>query len=696
MRGTKAAMRWNRASGFAVSLLLSASVVSAVPASAQDTASVMRLRGLRVVVPRPSTTTGGTSAVEIATDSLSVVAAPTAEEFLRRMPFIQMRANSRGEVQPDMRGANDRQIAVLVDGVPLTLGWDHRTDMSIIPLSAVRTVTLLRGLSSMLHGPNVLGGAIEFNVARGPSAQAAAPRFSGAFSFDHEGGTSIGATSGTSFARDYANWFLTVGAGHRDSPGVSLPGGARSDPELRREFLADDDGRRLNSDRRLSDGFVSIRYQAAEGGWFSSLVTAADGHRGVPPETHVADPRLWRYPNQSRIVVAMAGGTGEWRTSLGQGDLEASFGLDRSSTEIDEYASPGYRLVADGETGVTTTLTGRVLGDHRFSAGPEIRSAFTIANVSHDEAFRDGQTFNYQQRLWSLGTEIDVGSGNSSGARSGSAMWSVGASLDGSDTPQSGDKPALSAMWDWGVRTGVTVLGSGGNVLYHAGLSRRTRFPSLRELYSGALGRFEPNPDLRPESLKAGEVGVTISAGDARLQLVGFHHRLGDGIVRTRTETPEGARLKRVNRDDIRSTGLELLAAGNRGRLNFGGDLTLKRVRILDSSLGDEEQRAEYEPALSGTLNLGVLAPRDFNVTGFLRYRGVQYCENVEFAGLDRMDSSATLDVEAGRVFPIGAGGGGRRLSANVGIANLTDSTVLDQCGLPQPGRTLRIQFNIR
>ena len=394
--------------------------------------------------------------------------------------------------------------------------------------------------------------------------------------------------------------------------------------------------------------------------------------------------------------MALAGGTGEWRTSLGQGDLEASFGLDRSSTEIDEYASPGYRVVADGETGVTTTLTGRVLGDHRFSAGPEIRSAFTIANVSHDEAFRDGQTFNYQQRLWSLGTEIDVGSGNSSGARSGSAMWSVGASLDGSDTPQSGDKPALSAMWDWGVRTGVTVLGSGGNVLYHAGLSRRTRFPSLRELYSGALGRFEPNPDLRPESLKAGEVGVTISAGDARLQLVGFHHRLGDGIVRTRTETPEGARLKRVNRDDIRSTGLELLAAGNRGRLNFGGDLTLKRVRILDSSLGDEEQRAEYEPALSGTLNLGVLAPRDFNVTGFLRYRGVQYCENVEFAGLDRMDSSATLDVEAGRVFPIGASGGGRRLSANVGIANLTDSTVLDQCGLPQPGRTLRIQFNIR
>ena len=70
--------------------------------------------------------------------------------------MIQVRANSRGEAQPDMRGAEDRQIAILLDGIPLTVGWDHRTDMSVIPLTAFRNVTLLRGLSSMLHGPNVL------------------------------------------------------------------------------------------------------------------------------------------------------------------------------------------------------------------------------------------------------------------------------------------------------------------------------------------------------------------------------------------------------------------------------------------------------------------------------------------------------------------------------------------------------------
>ena len=675
-------------------LMLAATAESRL--SAQDTTAVMRLRGLRVEVPRPSATTGGTSAVEIVTDSLNVVAAPTAEELLRRLPSVQVRSNSRGEVQPDLRGADDRQIAVFLDGIPLTLGWDHRTDLSIIPLTAVRAVTLLRGLSSMLHGPNVLGGALEFDVSRGQSAELGVQPFSGAISVDQEGGTSIGATSGTSFTHDYANWVLRAGAGYRDNPGVTLPEAALSDPTLSAALLADADGRRLNSDRRLADGFVSARYQRSGGGWLSGLVTAADAERGVPPEAHVSDPRLWRYPDQNRVVLALSGGSGQWQTDLGQGNAEASFGLDRSSSEIEEYGSPAYMSVVGGETGLTTTLTGRVLGDYQFSAGPEFWSAFTIANVQHRETFADGQAFDYQQRLWSLGTEVEVGNRGNAGSNGLNTMWSFGASLDGSDTPLSGDKPPLSTLWDWGMRAGVTVLGGGGAVLYHAGVSRRTRFPSLRELYSGALGRFEPNPVLRPENLKGGEVGITASVGDARLQLVGFHQRLSDGIVRTRTVTTEGIRFKRVNRDDIRSTGVELLAAGTQGRLNFGGDLTLKRVRVLDASLGGEPQRAEYEPAVSATLNLGILAPEAIDVNGFLRYRGVQYCENVEVAGLDRLDSSTTLDLEARRMFQFGGGTSGRRIAGTVGVANITDSIVLDQCGLPQPGRTLRIQFNVR
>lgn len=696
-RGAGLAARVFRAVGRVCTAVLAlALVVPAAYVSAQDTTRVVRLRPMSVEVPRPIATTGGTSAVEISLDSVGTLAAPTMEEFLRRAPTVQIRANSRGEAQPDLRGAEDRQIAILVDGIPLTLGWDHRTDISVIPLTAVRKMTLYRGLSSMLHGPNVLGGAIEFDVGRGTSLETRVAPFVGAVSVDHEGGVSTAATTGAAVESDGGGWVFRSGAGYRDSPGVTLPSGTTDDRRLRTDLLRDSNGRRLNSDRRMADGFVAARYHGSGGGWLSTLATVSDTERGVPPEAHVDDPRLWRYPHQARQLVTISGGTGTRDTRSGQGDLEVSFGLDRSTTQIDEYATPAYRTVVDGETGSTMTLTGRVLGDHNFESGPEVWTALTVSSVSHDEGFMSGDSFEYQQRLWSLGGEVEVGSEDILRSGQGATRWTVGASVDGSDTPRSGDKDPLGAIWDWGVRAGVSRAAAGGNVLMHAGFSRRTRFPSLRELYSGALGRFRPNPDLRPESLKAGEAGITITDGDSQLQVVGFHHRLTDGIVRVSTVTPGGAKFQRVNRDQVRSTGVEVLTAGNLAAFTYGGSFTLQRVRIRDPIASGQDEMAEYAPALSGTANLGVVVPGDVALTSFFRYRGVQYCQNFEVAGLDRMDASATVDLEARRALYGGRDGSSWALEATVGVANLTDSTVLDQCGLPQPGRTFRIQVSIR
>ncbi len=665
-------------------------------AASQDTTTVVRIRGVVVEVPRPAATTGGTSAIEIFLDSLAI-AAPTAEELLRGMPMLQIRANSRGEAQPDLRGAEDRQIAILLDGIPITLGWDHRTDVSIIPITSVRKFTLLRGLSSMLHGPNVLGGALEFDVVRGSSVAAAPPPFTGAFSLNNEGAANIGATSAVSFAGDDSEWVLRAGGGFRNSPGFALPGGARDHPKLREEFLADEKGLRLNSDRQLVDGFLAARYRSSGGTWLSTLMSASDANRGVPPEAHVADPRLWRYPEQGRVFIALSGGTERRPNRFGESQVEANFGLDRSTTEIDEYESASYQRVVDGESGTTTTLTGRFLLDHLVNDAIDLRSALTIADVKHAETFASGGGFDYEQRLWSIGGEVEVASRGLLGLGGGDTRWTLGGSLDGSDTPRSGDKQPVGTLWDWGMRAGLTRPAAGDRVLYHAGISRRTRFPSLRELYSGALGRFRPNPDLKPESLVTAEAGVTFDTGDAlSLQVVGFHHRLTDAIVRTSTVTLLGPQFQRVNRDEVRSTGLEIAAAGSLGALAYGGGMTWKDVRVLDPHEPGSEQKAEYQPKLSGTANLGFAAPGGVTLTGFGAYRGVQYCHNVEVAGLERMGASATFDIEASRAFVLEGSRGGRVASATVGVANLTDSTVLDQCGLPQAGRTFRIQFTIR
>jgi iron complex outermembrane receptor protein len=95
--------------------------------------------------------------------------APLLDQALRESPFVHVRLNSRGEMELSIRGSDSRQAAVLLDGVPITIGWDHRTDPSVIPIGGADRMTIVRGLGSLLNGPNTLGGTIE--VVHDPMAQ---------------------------------------------------------------------------------------------------------------------------------------------------------------------------------------------------------------------------------------------------------------------------------------------------------------------------------------------------------------------------------------------------------------------------------------------------------------------------------------------------------------------------------------------
>jgi len=309
-----------------------------------------RLAGVRVVAGRRLTVTGGVGAVEMRLDSPGSMPIPTLEQALREMPLVRVRENSRGEAQPSLRGATDRHIAVLVDGVPLSLGWDHRTDLSIIPLTAAQTIHLLRGLSSVLYGPNVLAGVVSIDVARGIERLEPPPQATLSAALDEDGGLILGGAVARSLESAGGQWLLQGGGGFRDRPGVSIPG-ISGDPAL----LSTDGDLRLNSDVRHRDAFLSVRYQGDEGGWMAFTSSGFDVERGVPPEIQEADPRLWRYPDQTRVITAFSGGTGRKETGWGMGDLEASLGIDFGSFRIQRFDAPTFANVIEEEEGEDRT-----------------------------------------------------------------------------------------------------------------------------------------------------------------------------------------------------------------------------------------------------------------------------------------------------------------------------------------------------
>jgi iron complex outermembrane receptor protein len=643
------------------------------PDSVPADSVVLRMQGIDVRAERPITLIGGATALDVDVERLDLSPAATVEDVFRQIPGLGVRTNSRGQAEITVRGSESRQVAVLLDGAPLTLAWDARTDVSVLPATALRNVRFVRGLSTVLRGPNVLGGVVELNLTDDPT-----PGSSVAIGVDQLGGWSTSATTTRIFAEGAG--VIRAGAGWRDAPAVTLPDGVNE-----RDVAVTD--RRLNTDFENVDGFVAARYTGDSGAWVSSSLTAHRSERGIAAELGTDDARFWRYPGTTRSVATLRAGTGDRPTAFGSGRVEAGLFLDSTDEEIVAYTGPGYTMVEAMERGEGRTLTGRVRADHSVGGRGTVRASVDYGIVNHDTRF-EGEERSYQQRLSSAGaeTEWDLVRG---GARFDRITASAGAVLDRATTPESGDLPSLGTIDDWGARLGLSATVNQGRTLFHAGVSRRGRFPSLRESYSEALNTFVPNPDLGSEHLVAFEAGVTTAMGDGELQIVGFRHDLTDAI--RRITFPDGRR-QRVNSDELESIGVEMFVSQRFGRVSTGGDLRLQAVELTDpSTLRSSEP--ENVPEREARAWAEWTPVPDLRVRGEAAYTGSQFCQDPSTGEDVELDGGTWLNAVVSRVWAFG--GVFERLETALRASNLMDTALYDQCGLPRPGRTMSVQVRL-
>lgn len=661
---------------------------------------VVVVRGARVPA-----VIGGAGAVVIRGDSLPIPAGPAAslERVLRQVPFVLVRQNSRGETELSVRGSDSRQAAVLLEGLPLTLGWDHRVDPSLVPMTGVDRLVFTRGLGTLLDGPNTLGGVLSLEAARGAVGEGESPlRGMLGLTVDHLAGRTLsGALRHTTSG---ARGAITVAAGGsaRTRDGVALDaarGAGGSDDGASDVDPGQGDGERLrtNSDLRHTDAFASVRMEGAGGAGLALFAAGYDAERGTPPELHVAEPRLWRSPVVRRRLVVASANTGSGAWAAGVSGLALSVGGSEGRVEIERFTDRTYSVVDGREHGDEGVRSARLVATHAFRGPATLRAAATLADVRYRETLDagtpDAETSRYRQRLGSVGAELEALLGRRVRASGGIVH-------DATSTPETGLRPALGALARWGWRGGLSFAAADA-ARVHASVSSRTRFASLRELYSGALDRFDPNPSLRPERLVAAEVGATVeravAGGAATVQAVAFHHRLEDAIVRI---TLPDRRFRRVNRDEIRSAGLELLAAWSAGHPlapEITADATVQRVRLRDVDGAGDERRPEHQPELRAALTAAVDLPLQLRGSIAGRYTGAQFCEHPDLGRQVRLEGTGSADAALSRRWSIARAASAlfRTLRASLAFENLANATVFDQCGLPLPGRTVRVMVEV-
>lgn len=620
---------------------------------------------------------GGASGIVVPIEGLRLAPSPVLEDALREMPFVHVRQNSRGEIELTIRGSESRQAAILLDGVPLTLGYDGRTDPSIVPLGGAGSVVLIRGLSSLRQGPNVLGGVLEIGLNR--------------VSDDGSNDRSLALRAGTDQLGSQALHADLVVPQLFARPGLTLRTGlgwrSRDALTLSSDVVdsASRDDRRTNSDSEQLDAYVALRAERARGGWAGVSAMGYRAERGVPPELHISAPRLWRYPRQTRGLGIVSLGTGRRNTAWGAGDAELVVSVNDAQTEIESFESLAYNRVVATEDNDERGTTMRALADHSLGRG-ELRTSFTLARLRNVEILDDTLDSRYVQRLYSAAAEFEM-------PVAGTLRATGGLALDGVSTPEAGGKPAVPATSEWAGRLGVSSLAFGSTTRVHASLSRRARFGSLREIYSGSLGRFEPNPNLRPEILVGLEAGATGMWNGMQWQTVAFRHDLKDAIIRI---TLPDRKFQRINRDRLLSYGVELLAGWSGERTSLTTDAVIQRARLHDPAAQGAERNAEHQPDWRASTDFAFPMPAGVRGSLTAALTGRQYCVNPDLGRTVALKSQRRADAGLEREYTVRSSGWLTRMRVMLGVENVVDAAVFDQCGLPQAGRTFRVAVALR
>lgn len=610
--------------------------------------------------------------------SIRQLDAISVAEITRVVPATHIQTNSRGETLVYLRNAGERQVAAFLDGALLNVPWDNRVDLSLVPAPMIAGVEVVQGVPPVEYGANVLGGALNLtsptwtDLARSGELSAqlgTGGQIQGSLAYRGSSGSLLYAFAGSHASRD----------------GLPLPGGAnlpynQPDPSLR-----------TNTDSRISSGSVRLAYLFSGGTEVGLSFLHVDAEKGVAPEGHkdpsISRVRFWRYPDWRSTMGVLSG-----RGMLGPATLwKGAAWVNRFEQNIDSYTSVTYDSLESREEDDDFTLGGRLVAQRDLGSSA-LKLALNALASTHRQRDLDlqpdgtpvpGREFprlTYRQVVLSGGFEYEIDPVEN-------LDLTIGGSVDAMVAPKTGDKPAIDPFVDYSATVGIGYRISQGWHLRGAA-GRKTRFPTMRELFGEALNRFLINPDLKPESSVLVELGVGLKRGSWRIEAVPFGSFTSNTIDQRSVLVPGETRPRRqrVNLKGSRVLGVQLSAEALITRdISASGHLTLSQVRRLQDQPTDPVRLSEKPEAL-GRLWLSYLPATGPSLELESVYTGRAYSldDNNEFVPLPR---SLVFNARAGYRFSLP---GERTLELFARVDNITDELVVPQLGLPGPGRSVQ------
>jgi len=578
-----------------------------------------------------------------------------AHQALNYLPGLCFSRSSKNETTFQLRGFEQRQVSVFLDGVPISIPFDGVVDIAQVAGDNIESIRVSEGVSSVLYGANSLGGTV--NIITG------IPRSGSRLNVRMEGSDHGSFYGSASYARNLGRLKFISAFCVDKAPDFRLSNSAGAMPN-------EDGDRRDNSAYRKSSASFKLYFPLNASHRLGLHFNMIDNWFNVPPNALTSRPRFWQFPEWKKYVFSL---NGEHYFTPGF--------LLRSVLFYDKYRN----VLESYDDNTYTTQTFRyaftsIYDDYSIGGilYPQLHylpfgttnGILSLKQDVHRQKSDEGAPFEeYTMETWTAGIEQIVQL---------TPSWNALIGFDGNylRPVKAENLPLRDPIFLFNGQLSIQHEFK-PSFLVHASFGRKSRFPTLKELYSERLGRSIANPDLKPEFSWNTELGLKWQRTSGYFRAALFYNRLRD-LIASRQLGSNIQQMQNIGKALLR--GIELDYRLNGKRMDLMLNYTFLDAR--NQSVNRESDYLEYRPRhrLNGVLEYRFLSRFQTGVE--YSYTAGQYFQNPDNGDWEKLNNFGLLNIKISYRI-------NRVLAVYARANNLFDRFYFSEYGVPMPGREL-------
>lgn len=582
---------------------------------------------------------------EVTTKDIEILNAQNVAEAVQSLPGIDITVGSKNEHRPYLRGFDNKRITILLDGMPIYEPFYRSLDVAQLSVDSIEKIKVVRGGSSVLYGPDNMGGVINIitTKARDKNTFKWTSYYSNNRTHHHQISQSlIGEELGLFLSGFYAS-------SDGFSLATSFEPGANEDGDVREKS----DYKRLNL-------FGKISWNPNENQTYSFSLGYYDSEYGIPPHVYQSRAKFRYFKDWKKYYLDT---TGQINTES-RASLKFKIFYHHYNNILQDFSDNTYsrvRWISEYDNYSVGGIT------HAFIDLPDNHSMRMGLNLRRDSVrIQDNIGLpwdNYHQNVSSIAVEDEF--------RIGSKLFLVaGTSID--FLSKSADQNSTHSL---NPLVGFNYF-MNSSLNFHGTISQKSRFPSMRELYSTTSG----NPELKSEEAIISEIGMSLLINNRHnLEFAFFWNRVRNLIDRRYLEWGWGVY---DNIEDARMMGLEIF-----GNFSLSSAITLSaNYTFLDAKNLSKDGPLEYRPKHKFNVDLRLFCPEYVNVL----FQSSTATQSYYFYNDDKFEVPSytinNLRIER-ELF--------KSLCVFLFIENLFDVDYYKENGFPWRGRTLMLGITL-